>query len=103
MRLKPFFIIGMAFFSSVALVPSLAIVIEEWNHVQAVEAAAGALEALRPALTISERLALERGSHNEALLKQDSASDNVISALNRLRAQTDEAFDATLNGLSTVA
>ena len=103
MRLKPFFIIGMALFSGAALVPSLAIVYEEWNHVQAVEAAGTALETLRPALTISERLALERGGHNEALLKQDPASDNVISALNRLRAQTDEAFDATLNGLSTVA
>jgi len=102
MRLKPFFVIGMALFSGVALVPSLAIVIEEWNHVHAVEAAGAALETLRPALTISERLALERGGHNEALLKQDPASNNVISALNRLRAQTDEAFEATLNGLRTV-
>jgi len=103
MRLKPFFLIGMALFSGVALVPSLAIVIEEWNHVHALEAAGAALETLRPALRISERLALERGGHNEALLKQDPASDDVISALNRLRAQTDEAFDATLNGLRTVS
>ena len=50
MRLKPFFVIGMALFSGVAVVPSLAIVIEEWNHVHAVEAAGAALETLRPAL-----------------------------------------------------
>jgi signal transduction histidine kinase/CheY-like chemotaxis protein len=99
MRLRRLFFIGMALFSAVAVLPSFAIVNQEWRHLYAVEEAAAALETLRPALRISERLALERGGHNEALLKKDPASESVLTVLDRLRSQTDDAFDATFKAL----
>jgi signal transduction histidine kinase len=92
MRLKTVFLAGMGLFCAVAIVAAMAVVVGEWHRLRAVDQAATILDALRPALGISERLALERGGYNEALLNDQPAPAAVLTTIERLTARTEEAF-----------
>src|SRR5215475_6184248 len=99
MRLKTLFLAGMGIFACLVMLPLIVVVIQELRELQSVDVAKGAIDVLRSALKVSEHLALERGGHNEALLKDPSASPDTIAVLDRLREQTDEAFNQTFTAL----
>ncbi|MBV9826349.1 MAG: HAMP domain-containing protein [Alphaproteobacteria bacterium] len=96
MRLKTLFLAGMGFSCLLAILGALAIVVQEWRQADAINQAAAAVEALQASLTVSERLALERGGYNEALLNDNPASDATFGSLGKLRVHTDQALDRTL-------
>jgi len=99
MRLKTVFLAGMGLCSGLALLVALVVVVQEWRHLKAVDQAAAAATALSPALSVSERLALERGGYNEALFRDAQASAAGLTILERLRTNTDNAFDSTFAAL----
>ena len=100
MRLKTLFATGIGLFSALAMLAALAIVARQLTSVAATRDASAAITALGPLLAVSERLALERGGHNEALLAEPSASASTLASLALLRANTDAAFDRSLQILT---
>jgi signal transduction histidine kinase len=100
MRLKTLFVTGIGLFSALAMLAALAIVAQQVRSAAATRDASAAITALGPLLEVSERLALERGAHNEALLAEPPASAATLAALVLLRANTDAAFDRALQTLT---
>lgn len=96
MRLKTLFLTGIGLFSTLAMVAALAVVVHQWRRAESAHEATTAVAALKPALELSEHLALERGRYNEALLAGPPASEATLTSLEQLRAQTDAAFDHAL-------
>jgi len=98
-RLKSLFLAGMSLFPRLGILAALAVGAQGWRQVEAVNEATAAIAVLKSALSVSERLALERGGHNEALLKETPASPAVLASLESLRSQTDDAFHRTLDAV----
>jgi hypothetical protein len=99
MRLKTLFLTGIGICAAMVVVASLALVVREWRRAEAAYGTAEATAVLRPALQISERLALERGGFNEVLLADPPAGDAALATLEKLRALTDAAFDRSFAAL----
>jgi len=100
MRLRLLFLSAIGAFATLAIVASLAVLAHQWQRHGAVDVATAALRALRPSLEIAERLALERGGHNEALLAEAAASDATLEKLRAYRARTEAAFAETIAALT---
>jgi signal transduction histidine kinase len=96
MRLKTLFFASIGFCTAIFVLASLGIVVEEWRRAKAAYEAAEAVASLRPVLEASERLALERGGFNEALLADTPASDDTLASLASLCALTDAALDRSI-------
>jgi signal transduction histidine kinase len=100
MRLKTLFATGIGLFSALAMLAALAIVAQQLTSVAATRDASAAIAALGPLLEVSERLALERGGYNEALLDEPPAAAAKQAALAALGANTEAAFARSLQILT---
>src|SRR3954466_12652504 len=74
MRVRTLFVTTTLIFSALALTAALAIVDVQWERVRATRSMRSATEALAGTLATIEAVALERGAHNEALLRTEIAA-----------------------------
>src|SRR5260370_184936 len=88
MRLRSFFIAGMAVGAAMPMVVAGKLVRVDWNSYTAQTAAGEAVGSAASLMKIPEQMTSERGAYLVALAADEPANDTVRQNLTKLRAAT---------------